>query len=156
MIDERSSSSISKKRFLIPREGSNLQPSDNEWDPLTIQLPRLTWQVKVQVRHMYDLSGRHDTSMFLNRYMLEILTADLTTPLRKTVYKGKSTGINFTRKGQGTCSFCLRTWHRAWYNEDRINYVIRYYPPEKKVVQNKYNHGIYNCCTCDSPFYLLL
>ena len=34
IIDERSSSS--EKRFLSPRRGSNLQTSDDRWDPLTI------------------------------------------------------------------------------------------------------------------------
>ena len=41
--DERSSSSILRKWFLSPRRGSNPQPSDDRWDALTIELPRLRW-----------------------------------------------------------------------------------------------------------------
>ena len=49
----------SEKRFLIPRRRSNLQPSDDRWDALTIELPRLRWWAKVEVRHKCDLSGNH-------------------------------------------------------------------------------------------------
>ena len=41
--DERSSSSILRKRFLSPKRGSNPQPSDDRCDALTIDLPRLRW-----------------------------------------------------------------------------------------------------------------
>ena len=49
----------SDKRFLSPRRGSNLQPSDNRWDAPTIELPRRRWWAMVQVRHICDLSGSH-------------------------------------------------------------------------------------------------
>ena len=48
-----------EKRFLSPRRGSNPQPSDDRWDALTIELPRVRWWAKVHVRHMCDLSGSH-------------------------------------------------------------------------------------------------
>ena len=38
IIDERSSSSILRKWFLNPKQGSNPQPSDERWDALTIEL----------------------------------------------------------------------------------------------------------------------
>ena len=41
---------ISGKRFLSPRRGSNLQPSNDPCDTLTIKLPRLRWRAKVQVQ----------------------------------------------------------------------------------------------------------
>ena len=48
----------SEKRFLSPRRGSNPQPSD-DGETLTIELPKLRWWAKVQVRHLCDLSGSH-------------------------------------------------------------------------------------------------
>ena len=51
----------SEKRFLSPRMRSNPQPSDDQQDAVTIELPRLRWRAKVQFRHMWDLSGRHFT-----------------------------------------------------------------------------------------------
>ena len=51
-VDERSSSSILRKWFLSPGRGSNPQPSDDRLDDLTIELPRLRWWAKVQIRHI--------------------------------------------------------------------------------------------------------
>ena len=39
-----------EKRFLSPRRGPNLQPSDDQWDALTIELPRLQWWAQVQCK----------------------------------------------------------------------------------------------------------
>ena len=49
---------------------SNPQP-DNRWDVLTIELPRLRWWAKVEVRHVCGLSGRHYMLliMLLMRYI---------------------------------------------------------------------------------------
>ena len=55
----------SEKRFLSPRRGSNAQPSDDQWDALTIELSRLRWWTKVQVQHKFDLSR--------SQYMRDIL-----------------------------------------------------------------------------------
>ena len=41
---------FSNKLFLSSRRGSNPHPSGERWDALTIELPRLRWQAKVQVR----------------------------------------------------------------------------------------------------------
>ena len=49
----------SEKRFLSPRQGLNPQPSDDRWDALTIDLPRLRWWAKVQVWHVCGLSRSH-------------------------------------------------------------------------------------------------
>ena len=59
MIDERSSNSILRKRLRL-RQVSNPQPSDDRWSALTIELSRLRWWAKVQVRHKrpYDLQRR--------------------------------------------------------------------------------------------------
>ena len=71
MIDEGSSSPYLKKQFLSPRLGSNPQPSDDQQYAPTIELPRLRWWAKVQVRHMCGLSGSHDTlTVTLMQYML--------------------------------------------------------------------------------------
>ena len=51
---------LPQKLFLSPRRGSNPQPSDDRWDTLTIELPRLRWRAKVQIRHMCDPTGSHD------------------------------------------------------------------------------------------------
>ena len=60
----------SEKWFLSPRQRSNPRPSDDRWDALTIELPRLRWRAKVQVRHMCDLSSSHDMLiMLLMRYI---------------------------------------------------------------------------------------
>ena len=50
VIMERSSSSILWKRFLSPRRGSNPQPSDDRWDSLIIELPRVRWWILMMVR----------------------------------------------------------------------------------------------------------
>ena len=60
MIDERLSSSVLRKTISEPQtRGLNPQPSEGRWEALTIELPRLRWGAKQQVRHMCDLSGSH-------------------------------------------------------------------------------------------------
>ena len=49
----------SENRFQNPRRGWNPQPSDDRWDALTIELPRLSWRAKVQIRLISDLSKSH-------------------------------------------------------------------------------------------------
>ena len=55
-----------EKRFLSPRRGSNLQPSDDRWDALTIGLPRLRWRAQEQFRHMCRLVGSHEILIMIS------------------------------------------------------------------------------------------
>ena len=48
-----------KNNFWIPRREWNPQPSDDWWDALTIEIPRVRRWVKLQARHTYDLSWSH-------------------------------------------------------------------------------------------------
>ena len=61
----------SEKRFLSPRQGSNPQPSDDQWDALIIELPRLKWWAKVQVWHMYYLWATY-SSLHLGHTYVEL------------------------------------------------------------------------------------
>ena len=60
MIDERLPNSHLRKMISEPYTGTEPQSCDDQWDALTIELPRLKWRAKVQVRHMCDLSSCHD------------------------------------------------------------------------------------------------
>ena len=42
---------LSEKRIPSPRQGSTPQASNNQWDALTIELPRLRWKAKVLIRY---------------------------------------------------------------------------------------------------------
>ena len=61
----------SEKRFLSARRGFDAQPSDL-YRAVTIELPRLRWWVKVQVRHMCDLSESHYMLMILMKFVLKL------------------------------------------------------------------------------------
>ena len=84
MIDEHSSSSIFRKRYLSPRRGSNPQPFDDRWDAVTIELPRLRWWAKVQVRYMIDLSGSHDMLMLWWDNILSLGSSMVAVSLRSS------------------------------------------------------------------------
>ena len=59
----------SKNLFLSPIQGSNLQPSDDRWDALIIELLRLRWWAKVQVRHMCYPCASHSVIIMETSYL---------------------------------------------------------------------------------------
>ena len=98
-VDERSSSSILRKWFLSPRRGSNPQPSDDRLDALTIELPRLRWWAKVQIRYIYmwDLSGSHYTLIlyiYLNIFKLSCFS-NIKQLQSLSMYSGFRLGITY-------------------------------------------------------------
>ena len=132
MIDERSSSSITKKkRFLSPRRGSSPQPSDDWWDALTIELSILRWQTNMQVRDMCDLSGSHNMLiMLLIRYIfwkygsLEIswiIYLQICRTCTFACYLGLGHSVvTASHQSSEGCGFDLRLglWNR--FSEDRV------------------------------------
>ena len=42
----------SVKWFLGPKQKLNLQPTDDQWEAQTIEIPRLKQQAQVQVQHV--------------------------------------------------------------------------------------------------------
>ena len=138
--DERSSSSILRKRFLSRSRGSNPQPSDDRWDALTIELPTLIWWAKVQVWHMCDLSGSHYMLMMWSmRYIFWIVGAWRYFEWETNVRQALSSENYFWAPlfSQGwpckNCSFVywillavLLLVSRKWSGRFFVNYIVRY------------------------------
>ena len=111
---------FSEKRFLSPRRGSNLQPSDDRWDAQTIELPKLRWWAKVHVSHMCDLSGSH--YMLIMILMIFIYfekcvweLGDIVIYLEISLSLGSSI-VTMSQQSSSSCGFDprLELRNRAW------------------------------------------
>ena len=99
----------SEKRFVSPRKGPNPQPSDDWWDALTTELPKLRWRAMVRVQHMWCLCSSYD--------MLIIPLKD------NNNYVNSSNEVN---NSEG-CGFDPRLGLRNHFSEDnlRLTNVLR-------------------------------